>query len=225
MKNIVNDFGWYFLENDKSILNNIKFAKDYKRFHPMETRSTRQIFTALSYCKNFRRAIDVGAHYGTSSFHFSNNFKNVEAFEVDPLIRECLEKNVNNFANKNVKVYPYGCGADSKFISLLRNEDSHFTKINKKSNNLTEENSDSKIIPLDNYDWQDVDFIKIDVEGFENEVITGALKLIERCKPIILFEKDRNNTKPNPQTILNDMGYKFAVRFDKDDIIIHKNKI
>jgi FkbM family methyltransferase len=145
----------------------------------------------------------------------------VEAFEVDPLIRECLEKNVNNFANKNVTVYPYGCGADSKFINLLRNEDSHFTKINKKSNNLTEENSDSKIIPLDNYDWEEVDFIKIDVEGFENEVITGALKLIQRCKPIILFEKNRVNETPNPQTILNDMGYKFAVRFDKDDIIIH----
>jgi len=52
-------------------------------------------------------------------------------------------------------------------------------------------------------------------------VITGALKLIERCKPIILFEKNRVNETPNPQTILNDMGYKFAVRFDKDDIIIH----
>jgi len=221
MKNIVNDFGWYFLENDKAVLNNIKFAKDYNKSHPMEARSTRQIFTALSYCKNFRRAIDVAAHYGTSSFHFSNNFKKVEAFEIDPFIRECLEKNVNNFSNKNVTVYTYGCGKENKFINLLRNEDSHFTKINDKSNNLTEENSESKIVSLDNYDWEDVDFIKIDVEGFENEVIMGALKLIERCKPIILFEKNRVNESPNPQTILNNMGYRFAFRFDKDDIIIH----
>lgn len=219
MKNIVNDFGWYFLENDKAVKENIAFAQKYKKEHPMEVRSTKQIFIALSHCKNFRRAIDVGAHYGTSSYHFSNNFKSVEAFEVDPYIRECLEKNVNNFNKKNVTVYPYGCGKENKYINLLRNEDSHFTKINSKSNNLSEENSDSKIVRLDDYDWQDVDFIKIDVEGYENEVILGALKLIERCKPIILYEKDRNNTSPNPQTILNDMGYKFAIRFDKDDII------
>lgn len=219
MNNIVNDFNWYFLENDKAIKENIAFAEKYKKEHPMETRSTKQIFISLSYCKNFRRAIDVGAHYGTSSYHFSNNFKNVEAFEIDPQIRECLQMNVNNFSRKNVTVYPYGCGREAKHINLSRNVDSHFTKINLKSNNLSEENSDSKIIPLDNYDWQDVDFIKIDVEGYENEVILGALKLIERCKPIILYEKDRNNTSPNPQTILNDMGYKFAIRFDKDDII------
>jgi FkbM family methyltransferase len=219
MKNIVNDFGWYFLENDKAVKENIAFAQKYKKEHPMEVRSTKQIFIALSHCKNFRRAIDVGAHYGTSSYHFSNNFKSVEAFEVDPYIRECLEKNVNNFNKKNVTVYPYGCGKENKYINLLRNEDSHFTKINSKCNNLSEENSDSKIVRLDDYDWQDVDFIKIDVEGYENEVILGALKLIERCKPIILYEKDRNNTSPNPQTILNDMGYKFAIRFDKDDII------
>lgn len=219
MKKIVNDFGWYFLENDNAILENVKFAKDYKKLHPMETRSTRQIFTALSYCKNFRRAIDVGAHYGTTSFHLSNNFKNVEAFEIDPLIRECLEKNVNNFYKKNVNVYPYGCGKETKFINLLRNKDSHFTKIDTNTIILTEKNSDSKIVPLDNFDWQDVDFIKIDVEGFENEVIKGSLKLIERCKPIIMYEKNRNQETPNPQTILNDIGYKFCMRFDKDDII------
>ena len=221
MKNIVNDFNWYFLENDKAIKENIAFAEKYKKEHPMETRSTKQIFIALSHCKNFRRAIDVGAHYGTSSYHFSNNFKNVEAFEIDPQIRECLQMNVNNFSRKNVTVYPYGCGREAKHINLSRNVDSHFTKINLKSNNLSEENSDSKIIPLDNYDWQDVDFIKIDVEGYENEVILGALKLIERCKPIILFEKNRVNENPNPQTILNNMGYRYAIRFDKDDIIIH----
>jgi len=33
-----------------------------------------------------------------------------------------------------------------------------------------------------------VDFIKIDVEGMELEVLTGARKLIERDKPIVFFE-------------------------------------
>jgi len=188
MKNIVKDFDWYFLENDKAVLNNIDFAQKYNKVHPMESRSTKQIFIALSHCKNFRRAIDVGAHYGTSSFHFSNNFRNVEAFEIDPQIRECLQMNVNNFSKKNVTIYPYGCGRESKHINLSRNVDSHFTKIDLKSNNLTEENSDSKIIALDNYDWQDVDFIKIDTEGSELHVLKGAKQTIELYSPLIEIE-------------------------------------
>ena len=34
-----------------------------------------------------------------------------------------------------------------------------------------------------------VDFIKIDAEGYEPLVAEGALDTIERCKPIILYER------------------------------------
>lgn len=40
-----------------------------------------------------------------------------------------------------------------------------------------------------------IDFMKIDVEGFENEVLLGAGELIKRDRPIIfveVFEKNRN---------------------------------
>lgn len=43
---------------------------------------------------------------------------------------------------------------------------------------------------LDNIlrEYDRVDFIKIDVEGFEPEVIRGALQMIQKHRPIIYFE-------------------------------------
>lgn len=45
-----------------------------------------------------------------------------------------------------------------------------------------------KIKTLDSYNLQDVDIIKIDVEGFEYDVLLGATDTIERCKPVVQVE-------------------------------------
>lgn len=37
-------------------------------------------------------------------------------------------------------------------------------------------------------DRTQIDFIKIDVEGFELDVVRGAASVIERCRPVLLFE-------------------------------------
>jgi FkbM family methyltransferase len=45
-----------------------------------------------------------------------------------------------------------------------------------------------KIKTLDSYNFQDVDIIKIDVEGFEYDVMLGAVDTIDRCKPVVQVE-------------------------------------
>jgi len=42
---------------------------------------------------------------------------------------------------------------------------------------------------LDDYELTDVDFIKIDVEGYENQVVLGAKETLLRNKPIIIVEQ------------------------------------
>ncbi len=44
---------------------------------------------------------------------------------------------------------------------------------------------------LDSYDLQQVDLIKIDVEQHERAVIRGAMRTIERCRPVIMIENKR----------------------------------
>ena len=41
---------------------------------------------------------------------------------------------------------------------------------------------------LDSFNFSTVDLIKIDVEGHEHQVVNGALKTIQRCRPAIVVE-------------------------------------
>jgi hypothetical protein len=49
-------------------------------------------------------------------------------------------------------------------------------------------NTEIDVYPLDDFEFNKIDYIKIDVEGYEIEVCKGALKLIERDKLFIHIE-------------------------------------
>jgi FkbM family methyltransferase len=62
-----------------------------------------------------------------------------------------------------------------------------------------------------------IGFIKIDVEGGEYDVILGARNLIDRCKPIVIFEFEKSagdfyNVNPfnTYNFICNDLNYKLS---------------
>lgn len=47
---------------------------------------------------------------------------------------------------------------------------------------------ENQLISLDSLKINHVDLIKIDVEGFERQVLDGANSLIKRCSPVIFLE-------------------------------------
>ena len=46
----------------------------------------------------------------------------------------------------------------------------------------------AELRPLDSFGFQNVSVLKIDVEGFEDEVLAGAERLIRENRPVILLE-------------------------------------
>ena len=142
---------------------------------------------------NFNTSIDVGSNSGHVTNMLSKICKNVYSFEpIDYLYR--AQKQI--FRNKNVKVYNYALG-DKKckkifYISKNNDPESSFLLRNKniKKKSIGIKTGDSVIIE------KRIDFIKIDVEGYESYVVRGLENLIKKHKPLLLVEiEKRHNSK------------------------------
>ncbi|MEX2114014.1 MAG: FkbM family methyltransferase [Pirellulales bacterium] len=64
------------------------------------------------------------------------------------------------------------------------------------------------VVPLDAFNLQRCDFIKIDVEGMEEDVLRGAVETIARCRPIMYVENDRPEKCESLIRYIASLGYR-----------------
>ena len=72
---------------------------------------------------------------------------------------------------------------------------------------------------LDDYNFTDVDFIKIDVEHFELQVCKGAENTLKRCMPTVMFENKRNEAS-DCKHFLESLGYQ--TKMFKSDTVAYR---
>ncbi len=137
---------------------------------------------ALKHVKQLRIAIDIGAHIGLWTYQMIHDFNCVEAFEPMPEHRECWNENIKF----NARMNPFALGADEKFVSVkTRTKDSSGdTGVDPDGNGTVVQQR-----TLDSFNFNNVDFIKIDCEGYELFVCQGARETLIRCKPVIIVEQ------------------------------------
>lgn len=63
-------------------------------------------------------------------------------------------------------------------------------------------------IPLDSWKLERLDFLKIDVEGAELDVLHGAKETVAHCRPVIAVEADREQNNPALLAWLRLNGYR-----------------
>lgn len=194
---------WHILSED----NTLKRALEKSKIHNILDYQKDQLDIALSFCKTFRHAIDVGANYGIMSANMAKKFSKVSAFEIVPEINDCFKKNMSKFGINNVDIYDCGLGEKETTVALNFNPQKTFsTHIN------SEDSGDIKVKSLDSFNFSNVDFIKIDAEGFEPFIIKGGLETIKKYKPVILYERKGHEerygyNKNSVLDILNSYGY------------------
>jgi len=159
------------------------------------------------YCskdnKKFKRALDIGAWVGTWSIAMKQYCDHVVAFEPERLHYSCLTKNVNG----NIDTHELAIGAEQTKISL---SEDNFTQ----SKRVIGEGSIT-MTTIDSLQLTDVDLIKIDVEGYEMEVLKGAEKTLENVQYIMI--ELNNNTKKygssniEIETHIRTLGYKILM--------------
>lgn len=131
-----------------------------------------------------RRALDVGAHVGLWSYNLAHWFDRVDAFEPVEAHRACFRKNVTS---PKVTLYPCALGERDGCVSIKAGVDSTGDSYV----DIDALEPDVPMMSIDGAKYQDVDFIKIDTEGYEEFVLRGAKDTIARCRPVICVEQKR----------------------------------
>ena len=157
---------------------------------------------------------DVGAHKGESINLFLSNFKtaSIYSFEASPITFKILSDKIDYFRNKfkssKIIIENYAIGAVKKKVSLKQLKESSSSTIRNLNENskyfkkkLFFLQGDKKgpffkeieveQITLSDYlikhNIDNVDFLKIDTEGYEFEVLIGAKDVLSKIS-IVLFE-------------------------------------
>lgn len=129
--------------------------------------------------------IDCGANIGLSVLYFKRLYPNSEviAFEPDQMIFNILKKNVKQNNCKNVKLYQKAIWVDNKGVEFnLEGGFSGRIPKSKEENNIVKVESQS----LKDLINRPVDFLKIDIEGAENEVVFDIEEKLHFVKNIFI---------------------------------------
>lgn len=165
--------------------------------------------------------VDVGGNIGNHSIFFATQVENsvIYTFEPIPEIYAILRKNIeiNNLLNK-VKLYNYACGANEGNASIY-----HADVQNIGATSIIKDSSGTlKIIKLDDIlNNKEIDFIKIDVEGFEYDVLIGAQNILKNYSPIVWIEIFPENYIKITK-LLNKLSYKKFEKLDEKNFVFKK---
>lgn len=135
-----------------------------------------------------RVAIDIGAHVGLWSWNMAHDFAQVKAFEPYPDHIECYKVNMELCTNFNLYLTALGDKDGTVTIKTRTRNSSGDTGIEPDGLSVN-------IHRLDDYNFENVDFIKVDCEGYEYFVLKGATETLKRCKPVVIVEQKGFETK------------------------------
>ena len=146
---------------------------------------------SLTYVKNKQVAIDVGANVGLWSRSLCEQFASVLAVEPVDMFRDCLTRNV---PAGNLRVLDFALGNENTTANMIITEGNtghtHIDPASVGAGNVA-------VKRLDDIALEQVDYIKMDCEGYEYRVLQGAEQTIRRCCPVVVVEQKPHDAYSN----------------------------
>jgi FkbM family methyltransferase len=148
-------------------------------------------------------AIDVGANLGVITLamaKFVGPFGRVHCFEPNPKMQNLLRQSIDR-SHQNITLHKIALGAADAELEL------HIPPDNIGAGSFVSyrETPDAETVKcqvrrladiIEAEGITDIRLVKIDVEGFENEVLLGSGDLLSSIRPIIILETNETSDKP-----------------------------
>lgn len=146
--------------------------------------------------------LDIGASIGRYTYAAAKRGMIVHSWEPNSVNREGLL--INLAVNKvTATVHPEALGDVEGYMFIDHGEG--WSRISDKGEEKV------RIRTLDSYNLDNVSLVKIDVEGFEEKVLKGAVRTLTACRPEIILELHPfvdPNVEGKCSNLLSSLGYK-----------------
>lgn len=140
--------------------------------------------------------IDIGSNIGIYAYGFSLFSRKVESFEPVSMCTEMLR--AYSARNPSITVHNLGLSDHQGNATLYIPYIGETITPNVGLASFSDPGGSREVLPieikrLDDFAFLDVGIIKIDVEGYELEVLRGAIETIRREKPLLLVEIEQRH--------------------------------
>lgn len=189
-----NNFSFY--ENDTVIGKSIELYGEYAQ---------REIDFMLNILNDKCIVYDIGSNIGVHATAFASVAKAVYCFEPNQNNFMLLLKNTQHLKN----VLAINAAVTNKnSIVPIQDFDINSQEANYGSVSVGKGSGAALGIQLDNWNFRKPDFIKIDVEGHEYQVIQGCDGVIRSAKPVVYFEAHETPDLPQLYDYFIALNYK-----------------
>lgn len=170
--------------------------------------------------------VDIGAGIGEFALWCSEAGAQVVAFEPDPLAYACLERNVASAAT--VQIVSCALWKERADLRLHGSVDTTASSLIEDGKS-TSRYADVEAWPLDQLDFlvrlPVIDFMKVDGEGVEPEILTGAVRTLRRTRVVavdVSAVDKRPRLRARVEAILDSMNFR-SVPHDREETIFALN--
>lgn len=155
--------------------------------------------------------IEAGANIGGHTVRLARACRPgpLYAFEPQHRVFQVLCANLALNGIDNVLAYPEGCGEAEGVATIPRLDYEGSNNFGGVSLRPAEAGGVKvRVIAIDGLELAACGLIKIDVEGFEANVLRGARETIARCRPVLYVENDRPAQQAELIELVAAMGYR-----------------
>ena len=186
--------GWFLPEFDTHFQDFLIRGRNHSWEYQEDTRHY-----ALSFVKDFNSiALDIGGNVGFWTKELCQKFTHVHAFEPHPDNIKCFTKNMRSFSNYTL--YPLAVSnKEEKDLSLFQSPD-ECGNVGLSSQGVETGNSSKTVkaedlktfkvdsVTLDSCNFNNIGFIKVDVQGYEKQVMQGCIDTLKANDCVVCLE-------------------------------------